>query len=71
VSTTGITMKAVVTAAASPTIAVGFRRIVLKEPSKKSPSVRGRSAITPGLCTGVPHAPGGGGAQADEPGAGP
>ena len=47
-------MNAVATAAERPTIAFGLRRIVLKAPSKKSPSVSGRSATTPGLCTGAP-----------------
>ncbi len=46
-------MNAVLTAAARPTIALGLRRMVLKAPSKKSPRVSGRSATTPGLCTGI------------------
>ena len=53
-SRTGTTRKTEVTSAASPTIAPGFSRIVLNAPSKKSPSVSGRRATTPGLCTGGP-----------------
>ncbi len=52
VTSTGTTMNPVVTSAASPTIARGLRRMVLKAPSKRSPSPRGRSGTTPGLCTG-------------------
>ena len=55
VTRAGTTMAPVVTAAASPTMALGLRRMVLKAPSKKSPSVSGRSATTPGLCTGGPQ----------------
>ena len=58
-SRTGTTRKAVVTSAASPTIARGLRRIVLNAPSKKSPRPSGRSATTPGLCTGGPSTYGG------------
>ena len=54
VTSTGTTMNAVVTSAERPTIAFGLRRMVLKAPSKKSPSVSGRRATTPGLCTCVP-----------------
>ncbi len=51
----GMTIATVLTRAARPTIALGLRRIVLKAPSKKSPSRSGRSATTPGLWTGVAH----------------
>ncbi len=48
-------MKPAVTRAATPIVARGLRRIVVKAPSKKSVRVSGRSGTVPGLCSGRPH----------------
>src|SRR5690349_15216511 len=47
----------VITTAAMPTIDRGFCRIAVKAPSNMSPSLSGRSATMPGLCTGTPVGP--------------
>ena len=52
VTTIGSSMKADVTTAARPSVAIGLRRIVSTAPPNTSPSVRGRSGTAPGWWTG-------------------
>ena len=62
VASMGISMKPKVTMAATPTVAFGLWRTVLRAPPKMSPRVRGRNGTTPGWCTGGPQGENPGGA---------